>query len=282
MIDLSNAQFLGRAVARSDGRGPDMGEYALVDGARTYYEVRGQGEPLVLLHGGGVTADSWSAQIPALAERFRVYAPERRGHGRTPDVAGPVSSGLLAADTVALLEQLGTGPVHLVGWSAGGTVALRVALSRPDLVRKLVLISTGISRDGSTPADLALVHGSNEEELAALFRPQYEPLSPDGPEHFPVVFAKWLRMWREEPDIELSALAGLPMPVLVMQGDDDGVRVEHSAAVAAALPDAQLAVVPGTSHALPLEKPELVNRLLLDFLAEEQPRRLFPLGAISG
>jgi len=123
---------------------------------------------------------------------------------------------------------------------------------------------------------------SEPGRLAALFRPQYEPLSPDGPEHFPVVFAKWLRMWREEPDIELSALAGLTMPVLVMQGDDDGVRVEHSAAVARALPNAQLAVVPGTSHALPLEKPALVNQLLLDFLAEEQVPRYFPLGAISG
>ena len=259
-----------------------MGRYATVNGLRTYYELQGEGEPLVLLHGGGVTSDSWFAQIPALAQRFRVLAPERRGHGRTPDVEGEVTSDLLAEDTVAFLEELGTGPVHLVGWSAGGTVALRLALRRPDLVRKLVLIGTGISRDGSTPTDLALVHGSEPELLAAMFRPQYEPLSPDGPEHFPVVFAKWLRMWREEPDIELSALAGLPMPVLVMQGDDDGVRIEHSAAVAAALPDAQLAVVPGTSHALPLEKPALVNQLLLDFLAEEQPAKLFPLGALSG
>jgi pimeloyl-ACP methyl ester carboxylesterase len=259
-----------------------MGQYATVNGLRTYYELRGTGDPLVLLHGGGVTAESWFAQLPALAERFRVYAPERRGHGRTPDVEGPVTTELMADDTVALLEQLDTGPVHLVGWSAGGTVALRLALHRPDLVRKLVLIGTGLSRDASTPADLDLVHGPDTEGLAALFRPQYEPLSPDGPEHFPVVFAKWLRMWREEPDIELSALAGLTMPVLVMQGDDDGVRVEHSAAVARALPNAQLAVVPGTSHALPLEKPALVNQLLLDFLAEEQVPRYFPLGAISG
>ena len=259
-----------------------MGQYATVNGLRTYYELRGAGDPLVLLHGGGVTADSWFAQLPALAERFRVYAPERRGHGRTPDVGGPVTTELMADDTVALLEQLDTGPVHLVGWSAGGTVALRLALHRPDLVRKLVLIGTGLSREASTPADLALVHGPDTEGLAALFRPQYEPLTPDGPDHFPVVFAKWLRMWREEPDIELSALAGLTMPVLVMQGDDDGVRVEHSAAVARALPNAQLAVVPGTSHALPLEKPALVNQLLLDFLAEEQVPRYFPLGAISG
>jgi pimeloyl-ACP methyl ester carboxylesterase len=259
-----------------------MGAYATVNGLRMYYEARGEGEPVVLLHGGGVTADSWYAQIPALAQRYRVYAPERRGHGRTPDVEGPVTSDLMADDTVALLDVLGTGPVHLIGWSAGGTVALRLALRRPDLVRKLILISTGISRDGSTAADDELVHGPDVAALAEMFRPQYEPLSPDGPGHFPVVFDKWLRMWRAEPEIELSTLTRLRMPVLVMQGDDDGIRVEHSAAIATALPDAQLAVVPGTSHTLPLEKPALVNQLLLDFLAERQPAKFLPLGALDG
>ena len=258
-----------------------MGEYVSVNGLRTYYEVQGDGDPLLLLHGGGVTADSWYAQLPALAEHYRVHAPERRGHGRTPDVEGPVTSQIMADDTLAFMEAIGTGPVYLVGWSAGGTVALRLALRRPDLVRKLVLISSGISRDGSTAADAEMLDEANTAALAEMFRPQYEPLSPDGAEHFPVVFAKWLRMWREEPDIELAQLSALRMPVLVMQGDDDGVRVEHSAAIATALPDAQLAVLPGTSHAAPLEKPDLVNRLLLDFLADEQPVKFMPLGAID-
>ncbi|MFH9352407.1 alpha/beta fold hydrolase [Kitasatospora sp. NPDC017646] len=256
-----------------------MGEYVTVNGLRTYYETRGEGEPVVLLHGGGVTADSWYAQIPALAERFRVHAPELRGHGRTADVEGPVTSELMADDVIAFLETLATGPVHLVGWSAGGTVALRLALRRPDLVRKLALISSGVSREGATDADAAML--DDTERLADMFRPQYEPLSPDGPGHFPVVFAKWLKMWREEPDIGLAALAALPMPVLVLQGDDDGVRVSHSADMAAAIPDAQLAVLPGTSHTAPLEKPALVNRILLDFLADQQVPKLLPLGSLT-
>ncbi|MBD0693670.1 alpha/beta fold hydrolase [Streptomyces sp. CBMA123] len=257
-----------------------MGEYVRVNGLRTYCEIQGEGDPVVLLHGAGVSADSWYAQIPALAARFRVHAPERRGHGRTPDVEGPVTGDLMAQDTIALLETLATGPVHLVGWSAGVTVALHTALRRPDLVRRLVLISGGVSRDGATAADLAILEDT--ERLEAMFRSQHERLCPDGPGHFPVVFAKWLTMWREEPDIGLAALAALPMPVLVMQGDDDGVRISHSAAMAAAVPHGQLAVLPGTSHTAPLEKPDLVNRLLLDFLTEAHPpARHFPLGALA-
>ncbi|MFF2080187.1 alpha/beta fold hydrolase [Kitasatospora sp. NPDC058162] len=257
-----------------------MGEYVDVDGQRTWCEIQGRGEPVVLLHGGGVTADSWWGQIPALAEHFRVHAPERRGHGRTPDVEGPVTSDLMAGDLIALMETLATGPAHLIGWSAGATVALRTALRRPDLVRTLTLISGGVSRDGATDADIAIL--DDTAGLEAMFRPQYEPLSPDGPGHFPVVFAKWLTMWREEPDIGLAALAALPMPLLVMQGDDDGVRIGHSAAMAAAAPHGQLAVLPGTSHAAPLEKPGLVNRLLLDFLTETRPPvRQFPLGSLA-
>jgi pimeloyl-ACP methyl ester carboxylesterase len=88
---------------------------------------------------------------------------------------------------------------------------------------------------------------------------------------------KMMRMWHEEPDIALSELAGVRAPVLLMQGDDDIVKVEHSATLAATLPDAQLAVIPGTSHMAPLEKPDLVNRLILDFLSDHQPGKVMSL-----
>jgi pimeloyl-ACP methyl ester carboxylesterase len=106
----------------------------------------------------------------------------------------------------------------------------------------------------------------------------HAPLSPDGPDHFPVVYDKIMRMWREEPEIPLGDIARITAPTLFLQGDGDWVRVEHSALLARTVADAQLAVVPGTSHALPLEKPELVNRLLLDFLADEQVARFLPVG----
>ncbi|MDI5967206.1 alpha/beta hydrolase [Streptomyces sp. SL13] len=253
-----------------------MGSYVMAGGLRTYYEQWGSaGEPVILLHGGGVTADTWQAQGPALAARYRVLAPERRGHGRTPDVAGPVSYAAMADDTAAFAEALDLGPARVVGWSDGAAVGLHLALRRPDLVGRLVVIGAAITRDGDTPAARALIDDpAGHDMLAGWFRPLYAPLSPDGPDHFDTVFAKLLAMWAGGSGLTMADLAAITAPTLVMQGDDDGVRPAHSAEMAAALPDAQLAVVPGTSHALPVEKPDLVNGLLMDFLAERQPPKL--------
>ncbi|MBY8886454.1 alpha/beta hydrolase [Streptomyces sp. PTM05] len=267
---------------------PGTAHRLLAGALPTYYERWGSGgdgerPPVLLLHGGGTGAFSWWGQAPALAERYDVHVPERRGHARTPDVDGPMSYEAMADDTAAFMAAAGLRAARVVGWSDGATVALHLALRHPELVERLVVIGGGVTREGATPAADALIHDdASRELLAGMFAPQYEPLSPDGPGHFPVVFAKLLRMWRAGTGIELADLARITVPVLVMQGDDDGVRVEHSAEMVAALPDAQLAVVPGTSHALPLEKPALVTRLLLDFLGEDRearPVKMMPLGA---
>ncbi|MFI5695174.1 alpha/beta fold hydrolase [Kribbella sp. NPDC051586] len=235
----------------------------------------------MLLHGGGGGADSWQAQRAGLAERYRVLVPERRGHGRSPDVDGPVTMEIFAADTAAFIEALELGPVYVIGWSDGGKVGMSLALNRPDLVRKLVLIGAELTEAGGTVANQALLTPEGLDSLKTFFRQLYEPLSPDGPEHFEVVFAKWQQMWETLPDVDLTTLQALPMPVLLMQGDDDCVRIEHTAEVARAIPDAQVAVVPGSSHGLPLEKPEVVNRLLLDFLADQQVRKFMPMGDLN-
>jgi pimeloyl-ACP methyl ester carboxylesterase len=253
-------------------RGVGVGEYVNAGGVRTYFEVYGEGEPVVMLHGGLGTVESWAMQTPALAEVYRVYVPERRGHGRTPDVDGPITYETMAADTAAFLDAAGTGSAHLVGWSDGAVVGMLVALLRPELVRKLVVIGQYFNAEGEVPEFRVMIDYWGSDLPEALHE-VYDRVSPDGPEHFPVVLEKVMRMWREEPDIALPELAEVCAPVLVMQGDDDIVEVEHSAAVAATLPDAQLAVIPGTSHMAPLEKPDLVNRLILDFLDEQQRRR---------
>jgi pimeloyl-ACP methyl ester carboxylesterase len=258
-----------------------MGDYIDAGGVRMYYEVAGEGEPVLLLHGGGGNAEHWTAQVTRLSEHYRVYAPERRGHGRSPDADGPVTMELMAADTAAFMAALGLESAAVIGWSDGGKVAAWLTHSRPELVSKLVLIGAELTRAGATIAGRALESGEGLEQLRAYARPEYERLSPDGPEHFDVVFAKWAEMWQTMPDFDLADLKSFTMPVLLMQGDDDCVRVDHSVEAARALPDVQLAIVPGTSHGLPLEKPGLVTQILLDFLNPEQAPKYLPMGALE-
>jgi pimeloyl-ACP methyl ester carboxylesterase len=164
-----------------------VGRYIDLDGVRTWYEERGNGNPVVLLHGGLTDSRDFTGNLTALAERFRVYLPERRGHGHTPDVEGPLSVEAMAGDMVAFLERVVGGPAPLVGYSAGAIVALQVACDRPKLVDRLVLISGAFRPDGMllTPG----AEGNIPEPLLAA----YAEVSPDGREHFRVVLAKLAR-----------------------------------------------------------------------------------------
>ena len=257
-----------------------MGAYVDVDGLRMYYEVVGEGDPVVLVHGTGGSVESWTAQQELLGDWYRLYMPECRGHARTADVEGPYTYQAFADDIAGFIEALGLGPVRLVGWSNGAKVALRLAARRPELVRQLVLIGGTAARDGETAPAAALSLEPGRTWLADTWRPLYEALSPDGPEHFPVVEEKLNSMWLEAEPVGMDTVAALAMPLLVLQGDDDGVEIAHSAALAGTAPDGRLAVVPGTSHLAPMEKPELVNLILLDFFEDQSPARLFPLGSL--
>ncbi len=128
-------------LAERKREGERTGQYVDAAGVKTWFDSWGSGSPLLLLHGDLVGNGPWEPMVPALAERFRVLAPERRGHGHTPDVEGDLTYWLLAEDTIAFLETVAEGPAHLVGWSGGGNVALIVASQRPDLVRNGVSVT---------------------------------------------------------------------------------------------------------------------------------------------
>jgi pimeloyl-ACP methyl ester carboxylesterase len=249
-----------------------MADYIEVGGVRTWYDERGDGEPVVLLHPGGVDARTWAPNLDAIAAQFRAFTPERRGHGHTPDVEGPISFELVAQDTIAFLETVAGGPAHLVGCSDGASVALLVALRRPDLARRVVFIAGVAHHDGWAPGVID-PDQAPPEFLARL----YGELSPDGPDHFPVVTAKLDRMHAEEPTLTIADLNGVRSRTLVMLGDDDEVTLEHAIALYRGLPDGELAVVPGTSHGLLVEKPTLCNTIIVDFLTTAPVRTMAPI-----
>lgn len=251
-----------------------MAEYVQLGDVRSWYERYGSGEALVLLHpgGAGVDARALGSNVGALAERFRVYTPERRGHGRTPDVEGPISFDAMAQDTVAFIESVVGEPAHLVGTSDGAIVGLLAALRRPDLVRRLVFVAGVFHRDGWEPQVI-----DPDNEPPEFLRRLYGELSPDGIDHYPAMVAKLAKMHQNEPTLTAPDLRALQSRTLVMVGDDDEVTLEHAIDMYRAIPDAELAVVPGTSHGLLVEKPALCNQLILDFLTTDPVPTMAPI-----
>lgn len=258
-----------------------------LDGVRTWYDVHADGDPLVYLHGGFSDSRELEPLLPRYAERFRVHTPDRRGHGRSPDVDGPFDFERLAADIVAFVEQVVGGPAHLVGFSDGATTALHVALRRPDLVRRLVLISGQYHADGLLPGLLPPNFADDPAAAAAAMAPsrlarRYGEVSPDGPEHFLAVTEKILRMAVTEPRLDVADLAGVRARTLVVCADDDAIAPEHVLSLYHGIPAAELAVVPGTSHVLISEKPGLVGQLVLDFLTAGPVRTIAPIRRSRG
>jgi pimeloyl-ACP methyl ester carboxylesterase len=154
--------------------------------------------------------------------------------------------------------------------SDGAIVALFVALRRPDLVRRLVLVAGIFHRDGWAPVFL-------DDETPEFMVDSYGEVSPDGRAHFPVVAAKLARMHQSEPTLAPEDLNRVSSRTLVMVGDDDEVRLEHAVEMYRSVPDCELAVVPGTSHGLLVEKPKLCNQIIVDFLATEPVPTLAPI-----
>jgi pimeloyl-ACP methyl ester carboxylesterase len=250
-----------------------VGEIVQLGQVRTWYDERGEGDPLVLMHGGLVDARFFELNIGPLAGRFRVFVPERRGHGHTPDVEGPITYQLMTDDTIAFLEQVVGEPADLVGHSDGAFVAMQVAMQRPDLVKRLVMISGGFNKSGAVMPDMEW----DVDQITQFLGPAYGEVSPDGEEHFPVVATKIGAMAAVEPNLAASELANVTARSLVMFSDDDLMTLEHAVDMYDALPNAELAIVPGTSHFLMQEKADLVNKIVLDFLTLDPVPTVAPI-----
>lgn len=246
---------------------PAFAEYAEVNGVRMYYEVHGQGRPIVLLHGGFNTIrTSFSKQIPALSQTHRVIAIEQMAHGHTPDVPGrELSYEGMAEDTAALLAHLGIRNADLVGWSDGGQVALRLAFTHPELVRRVVASGVGL---GPTPAMLKqLADAATVATWSPEARAEYARVSPDGAEHWSIYVEKGRAMWsRPTWGISEAELAKINLPVMLVAGDRDAIRIEETARIFRAIPKAKLYILPGTGHATFRDRSDWMNSMILDFL----------------
>ena len=243
-----------------------LGCYAELRGIRMYYELAGEGSPLLLLHGGAGDCRQFDRQRPDFAKRHRLILPDSRAQGRSTDGPGPLTYHEMAEDVVALLDRLGIARADVMGWSDGGNIGIDLAIHQPDRIGHLVTFGSNSSPDG-LQAD---TFEWNRHATAASFGPEmkagWTARNPE-PDHYEAAMDKILEMWRTEPNFTSRELAGIRAPTLVCAGEHDVVRREHTLALAAAIPSAESWIVPGTSHGAMLERPDLVNPRVLAFLS---------------
>lgn len=233
-----------------------------------------KGRTVVFLHGGLSSSASLLRVLgPRLSKRFAVAAFDRRGHGRTADTTAPFSYDDMALETMAFLTYLGR-RVHLVGHSDGANVALLVALARPDLLHRVVLVGANYHFEGLMPMENFTPQSPDFVQFALDFAAR----SPDGIDHAAEVVEKSLRLIKTQPTLTVEDLGAMSVPALVMAGDDDVARLSHTISLYESMPGAQLAILPGTSHAVLKERSKESARLIEEFLVgPAEPVTQFPI-----
>jgi pimeloyl-ACP methyl ester carboxylesterase len=259
-----------RAAATQDLPSSGAGHYAKVHGLTMYYEIHGQGEPLLLLHGGMGSIPVWPEAIEYFSKTYRVIAPEQMGHGRTADDPGRLMNyHAMAEDTAELLRQLNVKEVSILGWSDGGIVGLDLAINHPGLVKKLAI--SGASYLPSTPDKPADAAKPLADRVSRFIRDPYERLLPDGAAHWPVLVARLQKMWETQPNFTPGQLAAIAARTLVMAGDHNFYTPEYTAQMWRPIPNAQLWIAPNSTHGLPKLKAALFNQVVGGFFQEPVP-----------
>jgi pimeloyl-ACP methyl ester carboxylesterase len=238
--------------------------HAEAGGISYYYEVQGQGEPLLLLHGGLGSIDMFRPLLPALAEKRQVIAVDLQGHGRTPLGDRPIDLVAMGADMATVLRQLGVEKADVLGYSMGGGVAFQLAVQHPEMVRRLALVSAGYAQDGFYPEMLpqqaAVGAGMAEMMKGTPMYTSYVAVAPK-PDDFPRLLDAMGALMRKPYDWSAD-VPKLTMPVMLVFGDSDMYRPEHVVKfyqlLGGGLRDAgwqrehmsrnRLAILPGATH----------------------------------
>ncbi len=250
-----------------------------------YYEMSGQGEPLVFINGLGMSVRDWDNQASLFSGHYHVLTFDPRGHGKSDKPPGPYSIELFAADTGELIRFLSLAPAHIVGISMGGMIALQLAVSAPELVRSLVIVNSGpelvlqSDRDRLGRSGLRLLIKAFGMRRTAKYLCKDLFPQPDQSLLRDEVAARWaendkrayLESFKAMEDWSVrESLHAIRCPALVVAADHDYTPASFTKKFVSRLPEARLVVVPDSRHLTPLDQPELFNRVLMQFLSERK------------
>ncbi|TNC48195.1 alpha/beta hydrolase [Rubellimicrobium rubrum] len=257
-----------------------------VNGMQMYYEVSGEGDPLVVLHGAYMNIPAMGDIIPRLAETHRVYAVEMQGHGRTNDIDRPITYPTLADDIAAFMKAVELEKADIVGYFMGAAVGLQLAIRHPEKVDQLVLASVSYDLSGLQPEfEVMLPQMSPEMFVGTPMETAFREMSPN-PDGFEVFVERMIAL-EHEPMAWEEDVRNLGAPVLLIAGDADVVTLEHTVAMfrllgggamgdmGNPLPASRLAILPATSHTAVIGQVDLLMGFIEPFLRGETPKGMF-------
>lgn len=267
------ATIIATAWGQGSARAQSPGRYADVNGIKLYYEVQGSGRPLVLLHGGLGAMEMFGPNLPVLAKGRQLIAVDLQGHGRTADIDRPISVELMADDIAALIKHLGLPRADIMGYSLGGGVALLTAIRHPEVVDRLIVVSTPFRRDAfypdilsqQTQVNAAAAEGMKQTPMYQL----YSSIAPR-PEDWPRLLAKMGDAMKKDFDFSKD-IAKLRATTLIVAADADIFPPAHAVEMFTLLgggqrdggwdgsgrPKSRLAILPGLTHYTIFSDPSL-------------------------
>jgi len=246
-----------------------------VNGAEIYYETYGKGHPLLLLHGGYMDINTWENQIPELSKYYRVIAIDSRGHGASTDSNAPLSYQGLTSDTIALMDYLKIPSAHVVGWSDGSVIAAQMSIYHPSRITKSVLIGTTVQFENAfNLLDQWFISNATLFKLYAdvMLRDSYNKQNQQ-PENWSVFRDKVYSMWKSpcylSSDVNTSCfslLSTIETPTLLVVGENEMIRQEHTDKIHKSIRNSKLIVVKDADHFVAMQKPREINEIILEFL----------------
>ena len=259
LVLLLLVPFCAMSETTPYGSNAEAGQYADINGIKIYYEVYGSGEPVLVIHGNGQSIAEMHFQIAHFAGRYKVIAVDSRGHGKSGLGEGRLTYIQMMEDYNSLLAQLQIKAANVIGWSDGGIQALLLAIHHPDKVGKMAIMGANLRPDGTAISDW----------VPGMLRPLSDMIdemistgdtSDDWQHH-----RQLLDLLMTQPDISVESLQKIKAPVLVIAGDKDIIRAEHTLEIFENLPNAHLAILPGQTHWAPATDPDGFNSLVGKF-----------------
>lgn len=259
---VATAQNLAHPTAQVPA--PDMAGYVRVDdGADIYFTVRGEGPPLLLLHGGAGHLGHWALQTPIFSESYRVISIDSRGHGRSTRTAAPITYHRMAADVLAVMDALSIERASIVGWSDGGNIGIDIAINNPKRINRLFAFGSNYD-----PAGLDENAGKSQTVIDFMARAEVDYAAHSKtPDEFDAFMAQLTAMWSTEPKFSQEELVSISTPVMICAGQLEEVITErHTRELAAMIPEARLLILQGSSHFGPWQTPNAFNEAVMNFL----------------